>query len=114
MDARAKPVWPPTPCNAGVCKISVSVDATVSPCQASVNKPYVSIEKPKNIQWTIATRGYSFAPNGIVFDDTAQFEPRPAGGSRKFIVHDKYTQGGDFKYTVNVQDCAPLDPYVRN
>ncbi len=116
IDANADtspPSGTPTPCNAGVCKISVMVSGSPGHCTASVDKPYVSIDSARNLQWTIATQGYSFAANGIAFSD-AQFEPKHVSGRDKFIVHDKHSSSGDFAYAVNVEGCATLDPYIRN
>lgn len=96
-----------------MCMISVHVDAKASPCTVSVDPPFVAAQYARNLMWTIVTPGYSFAKDGIDFDDP-QFEPRYARGADKFIVHDDFTSLGDFPYSVNVQGCTTLDPYVRN
>jgi hypothetical protein len=93
--------------------ISVTVNTSAKPCTVSVDQPFVSSEVSRNLMWTIVTAGYSFAENGIVFED-AQFEPQPAPGVDKFIVHNKFSSKGDFPYSVNVETCQTLDPYVRN
>jgi len=109
------------PCNAGVCK----ADVTVQSCESgtmSVDPEPITVPAPNNIEWTIATPGYSFPQDGIVINGSG-FAPRPGvnGNGRKFTVHDDHTdKRPDIKYTVRVVrdadgvTCAPYDPRIRN
>lgn len=70
------------------------------------------------IIWEIATKGYEFPSDGIVFQDPRQFTCESKG--RIFQCVDTNTQRGQFKYTIRVRstgkekDPRPLDPTVMN
>ncbi len=108
------------PCNAGVCKASVTVQACASGTLAVTPDP-IPVPAPNNIQWTIDTAGYRFAQNGIVVAGSG-FKPSPGatGNGKKFIVHDDHTdKRPNIKYTIRVVKddgtaCAAFDPFINN
>lgn len=109
------PNGPGVPCNAGVCEITVTVAKCDSGCCASVDKPVVAVTSARDIRWEIVTPGFVFASNGIAFDPpNPQFVFKVSPHPNEFRVHDAKSLDGDFPYYVNVQGCAPLDPWVRN
>lgn len=108
------------PCNAGVCKASVEVQACEDG-KLSVSPDPILVPAPNNIEWTIATPGFKFAPNGIAIDGTGFSNSQVTGNGRKFIVHDDHTDmRPKIKYAVRVVResdglaCAPYDPYIKN
>ncbi len=114
--AFAAPSHASVPCTPGICKIQVTVDDSQTPCTVSLDKPDVSTTAPVNLRWNIVTRrdpAWVFTDAGIVFDDPEQFVSKSHTGD-EIRFQNKATRTGDFKYTVHVEGCAPLDPYVRN
>ena len=87
----------------------------------SVNPDPIAVSEPNNIEWLIATDGYSFAKDGIAINGSG-FITRPGvtGNGKKFIVHNDHSQMGLIKYAVRlVRDsdgvaCAPYDPLINN
>lgn len=102
--------------NRGVCKIEVTVNDSQTPCTVAVDKPDVSIGSAVNVRWEIVDSTRVFAADGIVFDadPPSPFNAVTAPKPNEFRVHDAKTHKGVFHYVVNVEGCAPLDPYVRN
>ena len=112
------PAGPPTICNPGICRIAV----TVNDCGASggiiVDPPYVAMpgtSGPAVIHWKIVTPGFVFAAGGIRFDPAqSQFHQLPAGPADEIRMRNDRTSRGDFYYFVEVRDCIPVDPWIRN
>src|SRR5690349_13214860 len=114
-------IRPSSPCNNGVCKVSVTVQA----CQANgaTAEPYnLPVHDPNNIEWTIDTDGYVFTSNGITVQGTGfPNNPGVTGNGKKFIVHDDYTDiRPNIKYSIEVQatgsgtPCPKTDPLISN
>lgn len=109
------------PCNAGVCKAEVKVQSCEKGAMTVTPDP-ITVPAPNNIEWTIATPGYTFPKDGIVIDGKG-FTPKPGatGNGKKFIVHDDHTdKRKGIKYVVRVTKtsdgvaCAPYDPFINN
>ena len=115
-------------CNYPDCRIAVSAIATPSPvggCSVSVDAAtlYIKSKGTSNIFWDLdvgsANNGYSFAANGIVFDDPqGEFDCQVVSSGKSFKCSNKHSKAGDYKYTVNVvrgsTSCIPLDPMIIN
>ena len=112
---------PASPCNHGVCKVSVTVQA----CQlngATASPDPVKVPAANNIEWTIDTDGYLFTPNGITVQGTGfSNNPGVTGNGKKFIVHDDYTDiRPNIKYSIEVHPtgnstpCPKTDPLISN
>ena len=117
--AIAQPRLPPgnpTPCNSGICTLTITVGGDCSkPGNISIDRPFVSVAAPNNMRWVIATPGHAFASDGIRFDPpNAQFEVQHSPRPNEFRIQNKKSQNGDYYYWVNLDGCAPLDPWVRN
>ena len=118
QSSRVAPSGPASPCNSGVCKI----DVTVTDCGAaggiSVNRPLLSMSKKGSstvIHCTIVTPGYVFAAGGIRFDPAnANFQRLPGGQPNVIRMTNTKAALGDFYYWVEVANCVPLDPWIRN
>lgn len=84
-------------------------------------EPIIVRSKGTMIVWEIATEGYEFPKDGVVFKSGgAQFTCESLG--KIFRCVDAYQQKGRFKYIIKVQPvkgsnvpkAAPLDPTVMN
>jgi hypothetical protein len=99
-------------------KVMVNTDQPDRPLIWIDQEPII-VRSRTIITWEIATAGYAFPSNGIVFQDKAQFVNCESKG-RVFQCMDTRTQRGQFKYTINVRstekqkDPRPLDPSVMN
>lgn len=107
------------PCTPGICFVNIVVDDSTTPCSAvaipsDVTVPVKSRAAPVELRWVLNTGEHVFAANGIVFDEPDQFDPKQSPKPNEIRFHDKATKKGTFHYVVNVDGCAPLDPYVRN
>ncbi len=115
------------PCTSGVCKADVTVQDCVSGALTVVPDP-LPVPGANNLEWTIATPGYRFPPdgtvpsNGIVIAGSG-FTPNPGvtGSGKKFKVHDAYTDiRPHIKYALRViresdgVACKPYDPFINN
>jgi hypothetical protein len=108
----------PPVCNAGVCKVEI----TVADCGASggitVNPAEFAMPTgsgPAVVHWKILTPGHVFAPEGIRFDPpTAQFQRLPGGPANEIRMRNDRSARGDFHYSVDVRNCVPVDPFIRN
>jgi len=123
----------------GVCKLSVWVDCSTSPCTIGIDSEFtvVASQVKPNIDWEITKPNdathptpadVQFAPNdkGIVFpgDSTQVFSDCKSNGAdaRKFSCKDNQTDSGIYvyKYIVTIVDktgakaVTPLDPWVIN
>lgn len=112
---------PQSPCNQGVCKVTVTVQA----CQANgatATPDPVKVPSANNIEWTIETDGYLFTPNGIAVQGTGfTNSPGMTGNGKKFIIHDAYTDiRPNIKYSIEVHPtgsstpCPKTDPLISN
>jgi len=88
---------------------------TVNSCADIVVVPDgMSTDHAVNLRWTIVTPGYKFvADSGIEFSDS-QFVVKNAPKPDQFHVHNNKTKPGTFPYKVNIEGCAPVDPYIQN
>lgn len=115
-----------TPCNSGVCQVYVEVLSCASD-GLRITPEHIGVEGPQSIQWTIATEGYKFPPDGIAPSDGivitgSGFTRRPGvtGNGKRFIVHDDWSDKTPaIKYNVHVvkqngNDCARYDPFISN
>ena len=112
---------PTSPCNSGVCKVTVTVQA----CQANgatATPDPVPVPAENNIEWTIATDGYLFTETGIAVQGTGfRNAPGVTGNGKKFTVHDAYTDiRPNIKYSIEVHPtasttpCPKTDPFIAN
>ena len=112
---------PKSPCNQGVCKVSVTVQA----CQANgatANPDPVKVPSANNIEWTIEGDEYRFTSNGIAVQGTGfTNSPGVTGNGKKFIIHDAYTDiRPNIKYSIEVHPtssstpCPKTDPLISN
>jgi len=118
LPAHPPPSGPPTVCNAGICKI----DITVTNCDASggitVAPPYLRTPVASGsavIHWKIVTPGFVFSRDGIRFDPpNANFQLLPGGPANEIRMRNSKTSTGNFYYFVDVLDCIPVDPFIEN
>ena len=116
--AHPPPPGPPTICNAGICKI----DITVNDCGAiggiGVNPAYLGMpgtSGPAVIHWKIVTPGYVFSQDGIKFDPPSpNFVPLPGGPANEVRMRNMKKSTGNFYYFVDVRNCIPVDPFIQN
>jgi hypothetical protein len=113
------------PCNAGVCKVDVTVAAAgcADPTNITVSVDPLPVHGPNNIEWTIKTPNYTWVPepNGITSLPSSQFtNPHVTGNGLKYDLHDANTGPvpTDYKYDIHLQSngtlCAVKDPIIRN
>jgi hypothetical protein len=112
------------PCNAGVCKVDISVSMSGDRCVAVANPDTIQIDKRNRgptIQWDISTSGYKFAPNlkGITINGNPSQFSRPLNPTpTKFMWIDANDDTVKYKYTVSVmkddKPCDLLDPFIAN
>ncbi len=116
--AHPPPAGPPTICNAGICKI----DITVNDCGAiggiAVAPPYLGMSVASGaatIHWKIVTPGYVFSQGGIRFDPPSpNFQPLPGGPANEIRMRNLKKSTGNFYYFVDVLNCIPVDPFIQN
>jgi len=111
---------PTSPCNQGVCKVTVTVQA----CQANgatATPDPVKVPQPNTIEWTIATDGYLFTDNGIAVQGTGFNNASVTGNGKKFTIHDDHTDvRPNIKYSIEVHPtdsatpCPKTDPFISN
>jgi hypothetical protein len=97
-------------CWGSPCKLKVIVTSCTD---IKVEPPALETDHAVNLRWRIDSDDYEFATNGIEFTDS-QFEKRDSRSKREFHMRDKKTSTGDFHYKVNIEGCAPVDPYIKN
>ena len=122
------PLVPPTKplqaCSKPKCDVSITVynnDCSISTniLAAPDRAPIARGNQNPNIEWTIATDGFTFPANGIDFGGDSQFTNGNRQGPTKFRWMDKNSDDQYHKYTVNLlrpdgTACPPLDPGVIN
>ena|ERR1700694_1780065 len=105
-------------CKGSSCNVSVMVDCPfILKCYVSVDFEMTRVKKDNEITWDIANSSYEFAQKngidiGIVFLDLNNGFGCQSHGKRKITCRSK--ESGVFKYTINVKDLDPLDPWVFN
>ena len=83
-------------------------------------EPIVVRGQNVTIVWRIATSGYEFPPDGVVFRDARDQFISCAPKGNIFQCLDRNTEKGRFKYTIKVRPTGtaraphPLDPTVMN
>lgn len=83
-------------------------------------EPIIVRGRNVTIIWEIATPGYEFPSDGIVFHTGRDQFINCAPKGRIFQCLDRYTERGRFKYTIQVRPTGkerapePLDPTVMN
>lgn len=113
------------PCNAGVCKVDVTVAAggCADPANVTVSVDPLIVHGSNNIEWTIKTPNYTWmpAPTGITSLPSSQFmNPHVTGNGMKYELHDANTDSvpTDHKYDIHLLNngipCAVKDPIIRN
>ena len=112
-----------SPCNQGVCKVTI----TVSSCDhISAAPDPVSVPKGAwHIQWDVATPGYEFTANGISIPGNVTipgtgrkvFEDPRRLNATKFQFKDNNEFDGKYKYNIELvkggQTCR-YDPTISN
>ena len=110
----------PATCNDNVCHI----DVKVADCVVTADPPTLTVGgRNRELHWDLDREavGYTFAVNGIAFDDDPKQEftnLHAAEQDRKFVANDKNTFQHAYKYTIRVMQgtlaCAPYDPWIVN
>src|SRR5712691_5594864 len=83
-------------------------------------EPIIVRGQDVTIVWRIATSGYEFPPDGVVFRDARYQFISCAPKGNIFQCLDRNTEKGRFKYTIKVRPTGtaraphPLDPTVMN
>ena len=116
--AHPPPPGPPTICNAGICKIDITVTncgaiggITVAPANLGMSVA----SGPAVIHWKIVTPGFVFSQDGIKFDPlSTNFVPLPGGPANEVRMRNMKRSTGDFYYFVDVLNCIPVDPFIQN
>jgi hypothetical protein len=97
------------------------VTVTVANNQITVDRETVNLhgQGPNvQIQWNIATPGWTFPDNGIVIaNNDGQFHSNSAQQGTRYMWHDRNTGGKTYKYTINVSNGSTplsLDPMIAN
>ena len=110
-------------CNQGVCKVAVTITDCAAKGGVSVAPDPLAVSGSNNIEWDIATPGYSFVnsstQNGIVIQDFYKQFGRYQQTSKKAKVHNGNTNQIPVYYAVYVMKddgtpCVPLDPWINN
>ena len=128
---KPKPTHDARPCPATSCEIRITVTGDCKdPKNITVDEDHRSTNGRIDFRWTISPESYAFTRDGIVVDDpdetkpgnSKQFKPKPPNPQHpnQFEIHDaNERQNSDdprdaYKYTINIQGCAPVDPWIRN
>ena len=110
-----------TPCNSGVCKVTVTVQDCAGGGITATPDP-IPVPSANNIEWTIDTPNYEFTTNGIsVHGSGFSNSPGATGNGKKFIIHDAYTDPThQIKYAIEVHPsnsataCRIADPFINH
>lgn len=120
------PVTSPPPgarvakCDNPKCSVQVEVKCVAYVfCSIDANPEWVEVGRGNSpeLTWQLATSGYTFTDNGIVFADTEQFRCRPEDGGRRFVCNNRHSNPGTHKYTITVKGfpfVLPKDPWIVN
>jgi hypothetical protein len=112
-----------SPCNAGVCKVAVTITDCTAVGGVSVNPDPLPVRGSNDIEWEFATANYSFPQNGIIIGSDPKGEldkPKLVSNGKKVTVHNKHRETNyKIYYAVNVMKddgtpCIPLDPWIYN
>jgi hypothetical protein len=116
IQAGAKHGGPPQQCKPD-CSIKVKVEQRPSEClfrcDVYVDFDVAVVNKHNSITWEIADNQYEFdQKNGIVFEQSSGFTC--PNMDKKKITCTSGDQSDVYKYSVQVKDKDPLDPWVVN
>ena len=126
---RPRPTHPAHPCHANTCEITINVSGNCSdPRNITISNgdDFVSVDHPADFKWTISPNTYAFAGNGIVVQDPdeasgKQFTPKTADHPYEYVIRNANFRQNErtdlydaYKYTINIQGCAAVDPFIRN
>jgi len=107
------------PCE-GKCVVTVTVPAGCGSGIAVAPDPIVvPKEKTAEIQWSIATKGWTFEDDGIVIHQSTEtaFGKGPAGAKATFTVKNTNRKTATYKYDINLKGpggrCS-RDPTIVN
>jgi len=106
-------------CGHGKCKIDIKVTEGATPCATATPDPLAVFKgnKGDDIKWSISTKGWKFAANGIEFASNTQFSGPSGGNTNNFKWKDANTDTGTYKYKihlVNGTKKCDVDPSVVN
>ncbi len=114
-----------SPCNQGVCKVTLTVRSCNSGVIVATPDPVPVPKGAWHIQWDIATPGYEFTTNGISIPGNVTipgtgrkvFEDPRRLNATKFQFKDNNEFKGTYKYNVELtqgsQTCR-YDPNISN
>jgi len=98
------------------CNVEVRVEKFASDCVFKcltyVDYDVTVVAKGTTIQWDVKDADHEFAANGIAFDQTSGVKCTTVNNKR--VTCDSGQTEGVKKYTVNLKDKDPLDPWVVN
>jgi hypothetical protein len=113
---------PKTPCNGGVCKVTVTIQDCAGGGITATPDP-IPVPSANNIEWTIPNSDdYEFTANGIsVHGSGFTNMPGVTGNGKKFIIHDAYSDPTHrIKYAIEVRPsnsttaCKIADPFISH
>jgi hypothetical protein len=124
------PIADSSPCNGGVCKVTVEVTDCTQRSGFTVTPRDLPVTAPNRIEWMLLSDGYRFStrvlPIDIKWNDKAVFDQPTPQGAKKFSWRDRHTDAGhDFSpksyfYAINVVkedgsvQCGEYDPWISN
>ena len=100
-------------CHGNDCDIAVIVKSCDDIDGIKVYSEEMSTKHAVNLRWIIFPDKYKFAADGIVFTDP-QFVRKQSPKDNEFHIHDNKSSTGTFKYSVHVDGCPVVDPYIKN
>jgi hypothetical protein len=106
-------------CGHGKCKIGIQVTEGATPCATATpdSLPVFKGNKGDDIKWSISTKGWKFAANGIEFASNTQFSGSAGGNTNSFKWKDANTDTSTYKYKIHLVNGAKkcdADPSVVN
>jgi hypothetical protein len=114
-----------SPCNQGVCKVTITVKSCDSAGIAAAPDPILVPKGAWHIQWDVATPGYEFAANGITVPRNVEipgtsrkvFEDPRRLNATKFQLKDNNEFKGTYKYNIELTQggrTCRYDPTISN
>ena len=107
-------------CGPAQCTIVVSVTECNKPGGVRIDKPLVRFDDSGWITWKIDTPGFAFAdaavwiegddPSDTVFEQQTKTAPNEVKLRNRNHVMGEF----DFRYTLQVQGCVPVQAWIRN
>ena len=104
----------------GSCTVLITMSAGCgSGIKVAPDPIVVAAGTTADINWTIASPGWTFDVNGITIQQPGKaFDKGSAGGGTKVTIKNKNEKPGAYKYDVNLVDAekrkCKLDPTVVN